>query len=153
MKSLELRIPPVMVTFLFAGLMWLVAQWTPPYSVPPPLQALTALLFLLAGAIVGLAGVANFRKAKTTVNPLQPEKSSSLVVGGVYRFSRNPMYLALLMVLFAWGIYLSNPYAMLTAWMFILYINRFQIIPEERAMEKRFGADFQRYRQQVRRWI
>jgi len=103
--------------------------------------------------VFGLGGVAAFRSAGTTVNPLDPGRSTRLVVSGVYRYSRNPMYVALLLLLFAWGIRLSNPYAMLTAWLFIPWMNRFQVIPEERAMLSLFGQDFVRYAQRVRRWI
>jgi protein-S-isoprenylcysteine O-methyltransferase Ste14 len=153
MKQLELKLPPVAVTALFAVAMWGIARVTPPEPLPQMLTFLAAALFTLGSGVVGIAGIAAFRRAGTTVNPLQPENSSALVVGGIYRYTRNPMYLALLMLLFAWGIVLSNPYSMLAAWAFVPYMNRFQIRPEEWAMTQRFGEEFLRYAARVRRWI
>jgi protein-S-isoprenylcysteine O-methyltransferase Ste14 len=87
------------------------------------------------------------------VNPLQPDAASSLVSGGVYRWTRNPMYLGMALVLLAWAVYLSSIAALAVLPLFIVYINRFQIEPEERALEARFGAQFERYRKAVRRWL
>jgi len=152
-KLLELKLPPVLVTAVFALLMWGIARIMPSQALHPVLVLAGAGLFLAGAAVVGVAAIVAFRRAGTTVNPLRPESSTQLVVGGVYRYSRNPMYLALLMLLFAWGIALSNPWSMLTAWAFIPYMNRFQIRPEERAMLRCFGPGFQRYAARVRRWI
>jgi len=153
MKALEVRIPPVAVTLLFGAAMWGIAQFMPAYGLPRALTAIAAGLFLAGSGVIGIGGILAFRRAGTTVNPLQPRASSTLVIDGVYRYTRNPMYLALLMLLFAWGITLSNPYAMLAAWGFVPYMNRFQIVPEERAMIQRFGPEFLRYAARVRRWI
>ena len=112
--------------------------------------AVQGLAFNSSGA---LFGVDAFRKAGTTVNPLTPETSSTLVVSGIFRRTRNPMYLALLLVLIAWGIYLANLYALVITTGFILYMTCFQIKPEERALEKSFGAEFIDYKETVRRWI
>ena len=153
MKALEVRIPPVAVTLLFGAAMWGIAQFMPAYDPPHALTVIAAGLFLVGSGVIGIGGILAFRRAGTTVNPLQPKASSTLVIDGVYRYTRNPMYLALLMLLFAWGITLSNPYAMLAAWGFVPYMNRFQIVPEERAMIQRFGPQFLRYAARVRRWI
>jgi protein-S-isoprenylcysteine O-methyltransferase Ste14 len=153
MNRFELKLPPVAITAVFALLMWTIARFTPGHGLHPVLAAIGAGLFLAGSAVVGLAGIVAFRRAGTTVNPLRPESSSALVIDGIYRHTRNPMYLALLMLLFAWGIALANPWSMLCAWMFIPYMNRFQILPEERAMLQRFGPAFQRYAAHVRRWI
>ena len=153
MSKLELRIPPVGISLLFCAAMWLVSGVTPDYAFHPLFQAVLIALLLAAGAVFGLGGVLAFKKAGTTVNPLQPEKSSSLVDSGVYRFSRNPMYLALLFVLLALGMFLANVNALVIAALFVPYMNRFQIQPEERAMEKLFGDEFGNYCRSVRRWI
>ena len=113
----------------------------------------TLALLLAACAIFGIGGILSFRKASTTINPMDPERSSSLVIGGIYALTRNPMYLALLLALIALGIFLSNLYALALAVLFVPWMNRFQIGPEERAMEKLYGAAYGRYRQSVRRWI
>ena len=153
MSALELKIPPVLITSLFALLMWLVSRLTPAIPISPELKITFLLLFTGLGAYVGLAAVASFRKANTTVNPLTPESISSLVVSGIFRLSRNPMYLALLLALTGWGLYLANLLSLLLTTGFIFYMNRFQIQPEERALEEIFGSEFNDYKKQVRRWI
>jgi len=87
------------------------------------------------------------------VNPLKPDSASALVVAGIYRWTRNPMYLGMATVLAAWGLYLANIGALAGVALFVAYMNRFQIAPEERALEARFGADFAAYRGRVRRWL
>ena len=114
---------------------------------------LTAILVAAAGAAIAIAGVIQFARARTTVNPLQPDAASSLVSGGVYRWTRNPMYLGMALVLLGWATYLSSIAALAVLPLFIVYITRFQIAPEERALEARFGAEFARYRKAVRRWL
>jgi protein-S-isoprenylcysteine O-methyltransferase Ste14 len=98
-------------------------------------------------------GAASFRRARTTVNPLKPESASSLVASGVYRVSRNPMYVGLCLVLLGWAVMLSNVLAYAIVPVFVLYMNRFQIGPEEAALERVFGADYVAYRARVRRWL
>lgn len=153
MSKLELRIPPVGVFLLFSAAMWLLSMITAGYDFDPVFQAVVIALALAAGAVFGLGGIASFKKAGTTVHPLKPEKSSSLVNSGVYRYSRNPMYLALLLVLLALGMFLSNVNTLVIAALFVPYMNRFQIQAEERAMEDLFGEEFRKYCQSVRRWI
>ncbi|MEE4216386.1 MAG: isoprenylcysteine carboxylmethyltransferase family protein [Xanthomonadales bacterium] len=153
MSKLELRIPPVGISLLFAAAMWLVSAFTPAYSFDPAFRLVVIALLMAAAAVFGLGGILSFKRAGTTVNPLDPEKSASLVSSGVYRFSRNPMYLALLLVLLALGVFLANVNALVIAALFVPYMNRFQIGPEERAMEKLFEPQFQEYCASVRRWI
>ena len=100
-----------------------------------------------------LAGVVRFRKVKTTIDPLNPEKAKQLVVGGVFYLSRNPMYLGMLLIAIAWAIYLANPWSILGVIGFVLFIKRFQITPEERAMDKLFGDQYAKYKVSVRRWL
>jgi protein-S-isoprenylcysteine O-methyltransferase Ste14 len=97
--------------------------------------------------------VAAFRRARTTVNPLTPDATTALVESGIYRLTRNPMYLGFLLLLLAEIVWLANPVALLAAPAFVLYLNRFQIGPEERALRNRFGAKFQSYSHRVRRWL
>lgn len=96
---------------------------------------------------------ATFRRAKTTVNPLKPQSSSSLVTWGIYAITRNPMYLGGLVILTGCAVFLSNALAFLLLPAYILYINRFQIAPEERALTSLFGQEFAAYRSRVRRWL
>ena len=103
--------------------------------------------------MVSAAGVVAFRRSRTTVNPLSPEQASSLVVHGIYRFTRNPMYLGFLLALTGWSVHLANLAAVLLLPVFVAYMNRFQIQPEERALLQNFGARFAAYTQAVRRWL
>lgn len=153
MRSLELKIPPVAVWLLTAALMGLAA-----WAVPGLNFALSGSRVIAAGLIVGGAGVSilgviSFRRAKTTVNPLQPAKASTLVATGIYRVSRNPMYLGLLVALLGWAILLSNPIAFLLPPLFVLGMNRWQIVPEEQALTLRFGPAFAAYKIRTRRWL
>jgi protein-S-isoprenylcysteine O-methyltransferase Ste14 len=112
-----------------------------------------ALVLGAIGVAVAIGGVISFRRAETTVNPLKPETSAALVSTGVYSFTRNPMYLGMVLVLFAWAVYLSSIWSLLGPVLFTLYITRFQIIPEERALDRLFGAPFAAYKKRVRRWL
>jgi protein-S-isoprenylcysteine O-methyltransferase Ste14 len=152
MRSLELRIPPVALVIIFAAVMAVLA-YAVPASVPVPAKLAIAVSLLIAGALVALAGVVAFRRHKTTVNPFTPEQSSSLVATGIYRFSRNPMYLGFLLALVGWGAYLASWVSALLLPAFVAYMNRFQIQPEERALTERFGQQFLAYSQSVRRWL
>jgi protein-S-isoprenylcysteine O-methyltransferase Ste14 len=153
MRSLELRVPPVAVGLLAGALMWLVSWWMPSAAFALPGRTLVAALLALVGALVSTLGVLSFRRAGTTVNPMKPESSSSLVISGVYRVTRNPMYLGFSSILLGWGVYLSNGLACLVLPVFVLYMTRFQIEPEERVLESRFGREFADYKGRVRRWI
>ena len=152
LRSLELRIPPVALLIIFAAVMAVLA-YAVPASVSVPERLTVAVVLVVAGALVALAGVVAFRRHKTTVNPFTPEQSSSLVATGIYRFSRNPMYLGFLLALVGWCAYLANWVSALLLPVFVAYLNRFQIQPEERALKERFGQQFLAYSQSVRRWL
>ncbi|RUO42211.1 protein-S-isoprenylcysteine methyltransferase [Pseudidiomarina aestuarii] len=150
---MEHKIPPPIVMVIVGLLMWLTAHWFPMEAWHfTDLQG-AASAFWAVGALVAVAGVVEFRRAKTTVNPLNLDKSTQLVSGGIYRFTRNPMYLGMLLILVGWAIHLQH----IGAWPwligFILFINRFQIEPEERAMTKLFGESYVDYCNSVRRWF
>ena len=151
--ALELRIPPVAVVFIASGLMWIAAWSLPSLQWTFSGHLAMALGLFAAGTLVSLGGVVQFRRARTTVNPLTPEASSALVISGVYRWTRNPMYLGFLIALCGWAVYLSNAASVLVLPLFIVYMNRFQIAPEERAFWARFGQQFEDYFRSVRRWL
>lgn len=153
MKSLELKVPPPAVALVIAVLMWPLWLLAPALAVKIPARIPIAIILAAAGVATAVAGVTTFARAKTTVNPTTPQKSSSLVSWGIYSITRNPMYLGLLFVLSGWAIFLSNPLPFLLLPVYILYINRFQIVPEERALTSLFGRNFAAYQSRVRRWI
>lgn len=153
MKVLELRIPPLVLVALFALVMWLLAQLVPPLALPAVWGLVLAGIFAGAGVAVAVSGVLAFRRANTTVDPRVPQQTSSLVARGIYRYSRNPMYLGFLLLLAALACYLMSAAALLLLPLFVLYMNRFQIAPEERFLLQKFGAEYQSYTTQVRRWL
>lgn len=138
-------------------MMWGLARVTPAFDtgfdLPASLRLAALALFATAAAIIGLAAVRAFHRARTTVNPLSPQGCTALVTSGVFRFSRNPMYLALLLALLGWALYLADALALLLALGFIAWMNRFQIQPEERILQRVFGQAFDDYRRRVRRWF
>ena len=153
-KILETKIPPPIVGLLFALIIWLISTLTAPVSIFNQQQGLVAAVILFAvGFGFAISGAISFRVAKTTVNPLQPETASSLVTSGVFKYSRNPMYVGLAIILLAWTTYLAAPLGLLAVVGFIAYIQRFQIVPEERALVVLFGNEFERYQSKVRRWL
>ncbi len=150
---LELKIPPVAVFFAFAALMWLLAFAVPPAGFALQAKKPIAMVAAAVGGVFAGAGILSFIRARTTLNPLEPGKAASLVTTGVYAVTRNPMYLSLLFVLAGWAVYLSNFAAFVFIPLFIIYMNRFQIRPEERALASLFGSDFEAYCERVRRWL
>lgn len=152
-RWLELRIPPPIVALLVGVLMWLVPPLVAPMEVPPAARVGIAVAVASVGLGLGLSGMAAFRRAKTTMNPTRPSATSALVTGGAFRFTRNPMYLSLVLYLLAWGVYLSNWLALLFLPVFALYITQFQIRPEERVLFSLFGQEYAAYRERVRRWL
>ena len=153
MKYLELKIPPVIFFLLCGGGMWLLLPLAPGLAIEIPAGKLLSGIVAAAGIGIGLAGVLAFRKEKTTVDPRYPEKASSVVRAGIYKRTRNPMYVGLLLSLLGWAIYLEHPLSLIGLPVFVLYMNRFQIRPEERALERAFGDEYRRYLNEVRRWI
>lgn len=145
------KIPPVIIVLFFAGVMALIAH----YSVIDftVFVAYLAASLVIIGCAICVAGVVSFKLAKTTVNPNKPEQASKLVTSGIYRISRNPMYLGFAFILAGWGVWLSSVWAMLGVIGFIGYLTLFQIMPEERALTKLFGDEFTIYKARVRRWL
>ncbi|WP_027996587.1 methyltransferase family protein [Simplicispira psychrophila] len=152
MVSLDLKIPPPVVAVLVAGAMYAATLLPPLLALHSSVRVAIALVLAVLGLCFDLAGLLAFRKAKTTTNPLTPQRSSSVVTGGVYRLTRNPMYLGLALLLLALAVFLASPWALLGPFVFAAFITRFQIQPEERALAQRFGAPYLDYCARVRRW-
>lgn len=133
--------------------MWIVSSFEPSLSLAPTVRWYAALALASIGAAFDLLGLIAFRRAKTTLNPLRPDKASALVTGSIYRITRNPMYVGLALLLIAWAVYLSALWPFLGPAIFVFYIDRFQITPEERVMRGKFGAEYAAYAARVRRWL
>lgn len=153
MRYLELKIPPVAV-FLIALVM---ANRLPLFftfaNVSLPYRDVAFVFCFILSGIVGLSAVIQFRLARTTVNPTKPDQASTIVDTGIFTLSRNPMYLALLLLILGVAYWHQNGVSLLVVVGFVLYMNRFQIQPEERVLERLFGRDYIDYKSRVRRWI
>lgn len=153
MRSLELRVPPPVVMLAAALLMWVAAHGLPALDFQLPAHGTLAVVIALIGLAIAVFAVLQFRRAGTTPNPMKPHESATVVVTGLYRYSRNPMYLGDVVLLAAWALWLANAAPFIFLPLFVLYINRFQIAPEERALSAHFGPAYADYRRTVRRWL
>lgn len=163
---LALKIPPPLVCLAIAAAMYALARWAPlpfapsPAWPPPPslwsargLQWGVAALLALTGLLVAGAARWAFYRYGTTANPLCPQASACIVQTGVYRFSRNPMYLGMALCLAAWAVWLAHPLALLGVLAFVAWMHFFQIRPEESILQSRFGTPYNAYLARVRRWL
>ena len=153
MNKLENRIPPPLVAVAFVGAMLACARWLRVLDVSFPGQGLATGLVVAAGLAVIAFAIMQFARARTTIDPLHPAAASALVSGGVFRLTRNPMYLGLALVLAGLALWLGDGGSALLVAGFVAYITRFQIALEERALRAHFGEAFDAYARQVRRWI
>lgn len=150
---MKLKLPPAIVFAVFALLMYLLSIFLPVgYFDFFGRKYLMLALLVIAGCI-GLIALFQFFKSKTTVDPTNPLKASKLVSSGVYQYSRNPMYLGMLLLLLAWGLWLGNAFNVLLAAGFVAYMNKFQILPEEESLSDLFGKEYAQYCTLVRRWF
>ena len=145
--------PPPVVAVLAGVLMWLAARALPALDIHVPARGTLAAAFGLIGLALAAVAFFQFRRVGTTPNPRKPHESTTLVVAGMYRFSRNPMYLGDVLILAAWALWLANAAAFVFLPLFVAYINRYQIAPEESALESRYGSAYTEYRRAVRRWL
>jgi len=152
-SHLELRIPPLALVLVLAGAMWLTAMQLPSLAFMLPWRHGLAATISGAGILFTLVGLYEFQKARTSFNPMKPDAASSVVTSGIYRISRNPMYMGFLLMLTGWAIFLSHPLPFVLLPGFVVYMNRFQILPEERALSAKFGGEYDTYKQCVRRWL
>lgn len=153
MHCLETRIPAPVIATVIGGCMKLYALSAHVMIDASPLLAEVGIRMAQLSAAIAILAFASFRLARTTINPLDPSRASSLVTGGIFRFSRNPMYLSLLLLLVAYAIRLEPGMEWLGPVVFFAYVTRFQILPEERILAEKFGDAFIEYRNRTRRWI
>ena len=150
---MRLKIPPLFVTLITALLMYGLAKFLPFGSFDFTGRRYLMFVLLSIGGLIGPYSLVQFFIKKTSINPVSPTNASVLVTKGIYNFTRNPMYLALLLLLLGWGLYLSNAFNVLLAAGFVAYMNKFQIIPEEEALLNLFGKEYTQYCALVRRWF
>ena len=145
------KIPPPIVTFFFGLCIYLSRPYFPEFSFSI-LNSLSTISFVL-GITVFATAVSSFKRQNTTVNPISIEKASSLVVNGVFKYSRNPMYLGMLFILLGLTFKFNLIGGLLFTSLFMIFISKFQIKPEEAAMEKLFDQEWKDYIKNVRRWL
>jgi len=150
---MELKLPPIVVLFGFGIAMYLLDRFLPFGDFDFFGRTYLKSFLLLLAVLVSMISLGQFYKSKTSVDPTKPEKASKLVTNGIYTLTRNPMYLAMLLLLLAFGLHLGNAFNVLLAAGFVGYMNRFQIIPEEQALLTIFGKEYQQYCKKVRRWF
>ncbi len=149
--KLEHKIPPPLLAAIAIALMYGLVPHLP--SVSFPANKVLALLVFIVALYFGVSSFLSFRREKTTVNPLAPESASSLVVSGVFKYSRNPMYVSMALTILAAGYYWQTSAVILVLPLWVFYMAKFQIEPEERAMLKLFGEEYEQYSAKVRRWL
>jgi protein-S-isoprenylcysteine O-methyltransferase Ste14 len=153
MQALELKLPPLVLWLLSAAGVAAAARLWPGASMPFAGHRAAAVVVLLLGIVLAIAGVVQFRRARTTVNPLAPLNASAIVDTGIYRLSRNPMYLGMALGLGGLVLWWANVAGGALVLLFCWYLTRFQIKPEERALLARFGPPYAAYLRRVRRWL
>jgi len=153
MRPNKPKVPPVFVVLVAAILMWGASAAFPMLSFSFAGSSLVALAFFVVGIAVAATGASTFASAGTTTDPLNPDRASSLVTHGIFRYTRNPMYLGMAKVLTAWALLLGNAASLLVIVLFVAYMTQYQIKLEELALQEAFGDEYARYKSSVRRWI
>ncbi len=153
MKALEHRIPPPLVALVVGVLMWLAMRAFGLAPTTSDYRRAVSVALALLGVVTAFTGALTFRRVGTTLNPHTIEKASTLVTSGIFGVTRNPMYLGLTIVLSAWAVWLGSPWLLVGPALCALFLQRFQIMPEEAMMREKFGAEFETYCGRVRRWL
>ena len=148
---METKIPPPIVTLIFGFATYLSRKIFPEIEIQ--YSSFFGMVLLLLGFFILISAVKLFRNDKTTVNPLSPEQATKLVTNGIFKLSRNPMYLGMAVILASVAVFFNIIGGIISMALFCLYITKFQIIPEEKAMKELFAQDFEQYMQATRRWI
>ena len=146
--NLDTKIPPPIVTVIILSIIYLFDLNE--YNLNTDI---ISIITLFIGLIFIISAVIQFINRKTTVNPTKPHKTSTLVITGTYKITRNPMYLGMLLIIISFALYKASIISLILIPLFIFYINKFQIEPEEFEMRKKFGKEYEDYCKKVDRWI
>jgi protein-S-isoprenylcysteine O-methyltransferase Ste14 len=130
----------VIVHYLFPIIRFIYFPWN-----------LLGLLLLAAGGVLNLLADKDFKRYKTTVKPY--EYSSALITNGVFRISRNPMYLGMALLLFGESILFGSLSSFFVSIIYLFLMDFIFIRPEERMLLEKFGEEYITYKNKVRRWI
>jgi len=151
--KLSLKFPPVAQGIVAILLIWLFDRYAPLYHIKFIYQSIVVWVLIGTGVIVALSGIFAFIKLNTTVDPRCPEKASKLVIIGIYKYSRNPMYFGLLLVITGIAVYSGSLSSIFVVASFVAFITKYQIVPEEVTLQEIFGESYVHYAQKVRRWL
>ena len=152
-SELETKIPPPLLGFATALFMWLLAQVLPSLTMPSTNINKVGVVVIIVGICLDLLALSQFLRIRTSFDPTRPHKASTMVTSGLYRHSRNPMYLGLLIALLGWGLFLGNLASLACLFVFVPVITHFQVLPEERILREKFGKEYEEYAANVRRWV
>lgn len=150
---MALKIIPVVQLIIAMVIAYLLSLVFPQCNLTISYLPFIISLIIIIAATIAVVSIVHFKKANTTVHPARPQTTAALVQSGIYSFSRNPMYLAMVLVLFAFNLSLANWMAFLSLFIFITYLTKYQIMPEEEVLKNLFGESFEQYRKKVRRWL
>jgi len=148
---LKTKIPPPIIAIAFIVILYISSLWMDRFIFEG--QSIFSLFIFILGLGCVLSASTQFRRINTTLNPLHPESASYLVVDGIFKFTRNPMYVGLCAVILAFGFYVGTWFVFILLPLFVISINYLQIVPEEVALQKLFGDEYVSYCNSVRRWI
>ena len=148
-----MKVPPTVQTLIAAALAWVLGRVAPFWHVEAQVSVVGIGVSVAIALVFLVSALLRFRSQRTTVDPMNPDKAQSLVVTGIYKVTRNPMYVGFVCLLAAWCFYLGNLSAFLTLPVFVLVMTQFQIKAEDRALEAKFGTDYTSYMRRVRRWL
>lgn len=151
MRVVKKKVLPPLFMLICGLLMWVISHGGGEVQIPYARGV--SLTFLILGICLDIGSVYSLWRARTTVNPFKPESSTTLVKTRLFRFSRNPIYLGYFFILVGWGLFLSAPWTLLILPFYVVYMNIFQILPEEDALRELFKEDYEVYCSRVRRWI
>lgn len=152
-RFFELKIPPDVVWLAAAALCWVASLLSPGVRLDMQLRIAVSGALVAGGVALIVAARIRLSRAHTTWRPTEPERTSALVTDGVYRVSRNPVYLGMAVILIGWAVWLASPLALAVTALFVVYLDRFQIRPEERVLAATMGDQYRRYAARVRRWV
>lgn len=151
--NLNRKIPPPIIAITAGVLMYFISDVSPELGLPLESKKYLILLLLLVGVFFDVHALLLFKRNQTTVNPLVKGIANTLVVEGIYKLTRNPMYVGMVFFLLAWATYLNTILPLVVLGLFIIYLTKFQIIPEEQALESIFGDEYRQYIASTRRWL
>jgi len=155
MQTFETKVPPPLLAVISALAIIGIWYFYPTLQIEAPRipSKIMGLVIIAVGLIVPLIATHQFRRSNTTILPFNPENTSNIVTSGIFGLTRNPMYLGMMLTILGTVFLTRQPIGLLFVFFFVAFITRFQIMPEERILESKFGEEYRAYKSRVRRWF